>query len=115
MKIVTIALFFMLTGCASRTWIDSFETQPGVYYVSVDGNGYTSKETIVRTFHARASRICGGVDKYDLVSQSDSSTSSSFKMPTYNPYQAQQNFTSHKPGVEGYIRCKSPVPEIPRR
>lgn len=104
LKFVTIV--FLLSGCAARTWQESYQVQPGVYYVSVSGNGYTSKKAVITTFHARSAAICGGEDRYDMVSQSDTSKTDSYTMKSQNPYQRDTEIEFNKPGVEGYVRCK---------
>src|SRR6266498_1385348 len=52
----------------------NFETQPGVYYVSFQGNGYTPRETVIKYWHARAAQVCGGNDRYEIVEHGASTT-----------------------------------------
>jgi hypothetical protein len=76
----------------------SFETQPGVYYVSFQGNGYTPRETVIRYWHTKAAEICGGNDRYQIVQHGASTTQhihgDASGIVTFNKHQA-----------EGYIRC----------
>ena len=104
MTIVTIGIAF--SACVtpyqkagfSGGYTD-FETQPEVYYVSFKGNGYTSKETVVQYWHRRAAEICGGRERYEIVSQDASTTQ-------YIAGSRGQIDTAHKARAEGYIKCK---------
>lgn len=104
MTIVTICVAF--SACVTPYQVagfsggyTDFETQPGVYYVSFEGNGYTSKAAVVQYWHRRASEICGGTDRYEIVSQDASTTQ-------YISGSRGQIDTTHKARAEGYIKCK---------
>ena len=99
----TIFALLILAGCATpyqekglMGGYTDFETQPGVYYVSFQGNPALHKEGTVRYWHRRADEICP--NGYKIVSQS--SESEVIILP--NP-----NFINivNKPRVEGYITC----------
>jgi hypothetical protein len=71
-----LGLLLVLSGCVTpyqpkglTGGYTDFETQPGVYYVSFRGNGYTSRDTVIKYWHQRAAEICGGSDRYEIVSQ----------------------------------------------
>lgn len=76
----------------------NFETQPGVYYVSFQGNGYTPRETVIKYWHTRAAEACGGNDRYEIVERGASTTQhiqgNASGIVTFNTHRA-----------EGYIRC----------
>lgn len=76
----------------------SFETQPGVYYVSFQGNGYTPRDTVIRYWHTRAAEVCGGNDRYEIVQHGASTTQ-------HIQGSASGIVTFHKQLAEGYIRC----------
>ncbi len=46
-----------------------FEVQPGVIYLLFEANGFTSRPTVVRYWHRRASELCPG--GYDMLSVAD--------------------------------------------
>jgi hypothetical protein len=103
-----VLFLFILGGCATSTPYEKsgfgggytdFETQPGIYYVSFQGNAYTSKETVIRFWHERAAEICGGTYRYEIVSQGNSSTQHILG-------DANDINTVHKSRAEGYIKCK---------
>jgi hypothetical protein len=77
----------------------SFETQPGVYYVSFQGNGYTARETVIRYWHTRAADVCGGNDRYEIVQHGASTTQ-------HIQGDASGIVTFNKHRAEGYIRCR---------
>ena len=66
-----------------------FETQPGIHYVSFRGNGNTSKDTVIQYWHQRAAEICGGRDRYEIVSQGAST-----RKYSVNPSQEASSGTS---------------------
>lgn len=76
----------------------NFETQPGVYYVSFQGNGYTPRETVIRYWHTRAAEICGGNDRYQIVQHGASTTQ-------HIQGDASGIVTFNKHRAEGYVRC----------
>lgn len=108
-NIIKAVLFlFILGGCATPTpYVKSglrggysdFEAQPGIYYVSFQGNAYTSKETVIRYWHDRAAEICGGTYRYEVVSKGNSSTQHILG-------DANDINTVQKSRVEGHIKCK---------
>jgi hypothetical protein len=66
--IVISAYVLLLSGCVTpyqpngfAGGYTDFETQPGIYYVSFQGNGYTSKETAAIT--ASATPVAYRLDK----------------------------------------------------
>jgi len=101
------AYILLLSGCGSTPYQPSgytggytdFETQPGIYYVSFRGNGYTDKDTVVKYWHQRAAEICQGRDRSEIVSQNTATTQdvSGFKGNVS---------TVHRNSAEGYIQCK---------
>ncbi len=76
-----------------------FETQPGIYFVSFTGNAFTSKETIILYWHRRTAEICGGPDRYEILSQDSS-------VIPYTFGDSSGVSTVYKARAEGYIRCK---------
>ena len=99
---------FVVGGCATSTpyqksglrgGYTDFETQPSIYYVSFRGNAYTRKETVIRYWYQRAAEICGGTDRYEIVSQETSSNQ-------YITGDVNNIDTAHKSRAEGYIKCK---------
>jgi hypothetical protein len=106
--ILLVAGVLLLSGCFTPTpyqpkgyagGYTDFETQPGIYYVSFRGNGYTSKDTVVQYWHRRVAEICKGRDRYEIVSQNASITQN------ISGTEGQVN-TINQHSVEGYIRCK---------
>jgi len=104
--IVISAYVFLLSGCVTpyqpkgfAGGYTDFETQPGIYYVSFQGNGYTSKDTIVQYWHQRAAEICKGRDRYEMISQNASTTQD------VSGFKGNIN-TTNRHSAEGYIRCK---------
>jgi hypothetical protein len=82
-----------------------FEPQSGIYFVSFRGNGFTSRDTVIRYWHQRCSEICDGRDAYEIVSYDPATTQH------ISGTDGQIN-TVHKSSVEGYIRCRKPVAPI---
>ncbi len=74
----------------------NFEAQPGIIYVSFQGNGSTRRPAVVRHWHRRASELCPG--GYEMLEHADISktgiTTSGGEVQSYR-----------RPGMEGYIRC----------
>jgi hypothetical protein len=104
--VVCLVGVIVLSSCATpyqkagfRGGYTNFETQPGVYYVSFKGNGYTSKETVIQYWHRRVAEICGGCDRYEIIGQDASTTQ-------HLTGDQDQIVTFHKSRAEGYIRCK---------
>jgi len=106
--IVVSACILLLSGCATpyqpkafAGGYRDFETQPGIYYVSFQGNGYTGKDVVVQYWHQRAAEICKGRDRYEIVNQNTSITQD------ISGTQGHIN-TTNRHSAEGYIRCKTP-------
>ena len=104
--ILLTGLMLVLPGCVTpyqpKGYLGGytdFETQPGIHYVSFRGNGYTSKDTVIQYWHQRAAEVCGGRDRYEIVSQGASTES-------YITGTSTNIETVHKASAEGYIRCK---------
>ena len=94
-----------LLGCSTpyqakgfRGGYSSFETQPGVYYVSFQGNAFTSRETVVQYWHQRTAEICGGRDRYETIQHSAST-----EQDVQGTAAGVHTTTKHR--AEGYIRC----------
>ena len=105
--IVVLACILLLSGCVTpyqpkgfAGGYTDFATQPGIYYVSFQGNGYTSKDTVIQYWHQRAAEICKGRDRYEIINQNTSTAQNVFGS------QGQVN-TAHLHSAEGYIRCQS--------
>lgn len=105
LAVISLTGMAFLSACATpyqaagfRGGYTDFETQPGIYYVSFKGNGYTSKETVIKYWHRHAAEICGGSDRYQIVKH-DTSTTQHVAGTGYGIV------TVHKSRAEGYIRC----------
>lgn len=101
-------MFLALTGCLftptpyqpsgySGGYTD-YPAGRGVYYVAFNGNGFTRQGTVTAMWHRRAGELCGGQDRYEIVSR-DGSTSKSYHVSDGDI----TTITKH--GAEGYIRC----------
>jgi hypothetical protein len=95
----------LLAGCATpyqaagfRGGYTDYPAGRGVYFVGFSGNGYTGKAAVTEMWHRRAAELCGGQDRYEVVSR-DGETDQSFYVAN-----GQLN-TVNKTDVEGYIRC----------
>ena len=84
-----------------RGGYSDFEAQPGVHYVAFEGNGFTSRATVAEYWHQRAAEICGGRDRYQVLSQQ--AASELFVTGSGGNVQS-----GRKPSMEGYITCAIP-------
>ncbi len=76
-----------------------YEIRPGVHAVSFDGNGRTPRNVAITYWHRRASEICGGPDRYEILGMDASGRK------IFHPSQTViREYTL--PHVEGLIRCK---------
>ncbi|MBV1861936.1 MAG: hypothetical protein KUG77_26175 [Nannocystaceae bacterium] len=78
------ALVFLTMACASSPpsrpagllgGHEDFEAQPGLHFVSYQGNSTHSRTDVVRGWHDRAAELCGGHDRYEIVDQATQSQS----------------------------------------
>ncbi len=101
-------LLVLLLGCAGPTpyqkrdageGYHDYETRPGVHFLSFDGNGSTSRETVLTYWHRRAAEICGGPDRYEVLGMDASGKKIFVDGPT-----VIREYTL--PHVEGLIRCR---------
>lgn len=44
-----------------------YEIEPGVHYLSFQGNGQTSRATVRDYWYRRAAEICGGEDRVEVL------------------------------------------------
>ncbi len=126
--VLAVALIACVTPYQPRGFrggYTDFEAQPGIYYVAFEGNGFIGRPGVVRYWHQRAAEICGGPDRYAMLSTTDigqtqivtgsnPSTSTSTTVPVGGGVY-QTNTTTNgggptitsirKPAMEGYIRC----------
>jgi hypothetical protein len=99
-----ILLGVLLTGCATpyqpkgfKGGYSDFVVRDGVYGITVNGNGYTGRDTLMQYWHRRARELCGG--DYDF--QSDTSTDT-----TVTAQNGQLN-TTNRHTVSGYASCRN--------
>ncbi len=115
-----------------RGGYNDFETQPGVHFVSFQGNGFTSRDEVIAGWHARAAEICGGPARYEIISQSAATsshtatfgssrvdaTATTYGNTTYVRGTVTEPSEIHydKSRAEGYVRCNGGAPpeEEPR-
>lgn len=125
---LVVAGLVALAGCATPYQSKGFtggytdyRAGADTIYVSYKGNGFTSEETVTRYWHMRAAEICGGNDKYEVVSRDGRATTEelaggttrfSGTATTYgNETTIRGKATQSEPievtkyGVEGYVRC----------
>lgn len=109
-----------------------FEAQPGLHFVSFQGNGFTSRDEVIAGWHKRAAELCGGPSRYEIVSQSASTrshtatigssrvdaTATTYGNTTYVRGTVTEPAEIHydKSRAEGYVRCNGGTPreEEPR-
>jgi hypothetical protein len=97
--LAVLSLVACVTPYQPKNWnggYTDFEVQPGVIYLSFEGNGFTSREVVVRYWHRRASEICPG--GYDMLSIADIGQ-------THVGSSGTQVFSVRRPANEGYIHC----------
>ncbi|HEX9205290.1 MAG TPA: hypothetical protein VF853_05130 [Candidatus Deferrimicrobiaceae bacterium] len=103
------AALFLLAGCATgptpyqkRTGGEGYydyEIQPGVHFLSIRANGYTSRSTVMDYWYRRAAEICGGEDRFEVLGMDSAGDEVVVGTPSLlNTYTL--------PAVEGRIRCK---------
>jgi hypothetical protein len=100
-----LAACVTLTACATpyqaagiRGGWEDYRADAGTIFVSYKGNGHTGPSTIVRYWRMRAAEVCGGADKYEVVS-SRGHTDKAVSMVNLTPVA----ITRHS--AEGYVRC----------
>jgi hypothetical protein len=95
-------------GCASQTRYQKqaggegyhdYEVRPGVHFVSFVGSPGTSRSAVERYWHRRASEICGGPDRFEILAKDPDGVT--VLEPTPNLLWPQTY-----PRVESLIRCK---------
>lgn len=73
-----------------------FIVRDGMYCITVNGNGYTGRDTLMEYWHRRARELCGG--DYDF--QSDTSTDTTVSTVNGNLD------TTHRHVISGYATCR---------
>jgi hypothetical protein len=103
-----IALAALLAGCATPTpyqkrnegvGYHDFEVRPGVFFVSFTGSPGTSRGAVERYWHRRASEICGGPDRFEIIAKDPDGQT--VLEPTANVLWPQSY-----PRVESLIQCR---------
>jgi hypothetical protein len=97
-----LAVALAAAGCASnppKPTFTVFEPQRGLYYIG-SSSGEANRAETIRAWHQRAAKICGGTDRYVIVSQA-ATTSSSLSGKASTGF-----YTSELSRAEGYIRCR---------
>lgn len=110
-----------------RGGYNDFEAQPGVHFVSFQGNGFTSRDEVIAGWHQRASEICGGSSRYEIISQSAATsshtatlgssrvdaTATTYGNTTYVQGTVTEPTQIHydKSRAEGYVRCTGGAPD----
>jgi len=103
-----LLLAALLSGCATPTpyqkrdqgvGYHDYEIRPGVYFVSFTGSPGTSRGLVERYWHRRASELCGGPDRYDILAKDPDGKT--VLEPAPNVLWPQ----SH-PRVESLIQCR---------
>jgi hypothetical protein len=98
----------LLAGCATPTpyqkrdkgvGYHDFEIRPGVYFVSFTGSPVTSRGAVERYWHRRASEICGGPDRFEVIAKDPDGQT--VLEPTANVLWPQTY-----PRVESMIQCR---------
>ncbi|MBI2058915.1 MAG: hypothetical protein HYT87_04015 [Nitrospirae bacterium] len=126
-------LCFFSIGCPTpyeeaglRGGYRDLQIKPGVFYVQVNGNGFTPEITLVGYFHQRAGELCrrAGFSDYSVLSEAHSSESQNIELgKSYtgttsgqlygNTYTGQTTVQEHGGGtisvtryqVSGYVGC----------
>ena len=98
----------LLAGCATPTpyqkrdqgvGYHDFEIRPGVYFVSFTGSPGASRGAVERFWYRRASEICGGPDRFEIIAKDPDGVT--VLEPTPNVLWPQSY-----PRVESLIQCK---------
>jgi hypothetical protein len=98
----------LLAGCAVQTRYQKqdkgvgyhdYEIRPGVHVVSYTGGAGASQGAVERYWHRRASEICGGPDRYEVLAKDPDGKT--VLEPTPNVLWPQTY-----PRVESLIQCK---------
>ena len=78
-----------------------FRVSDGKFAVTVDGNGFTDRATLMQHFHRRAKEICAGEYEFttDISTDTDITLTRSAGLNTVNRH-----------AVTGYVTCKTPPP-----
>ena len=77
-----------------------FQVDADTFAITVDGNGFTDRATLMEHFHRRARDLCVG--EYDF--QSDIATDTNIIVT--KDFAGSYN----KHSVTGYVTCKDPIP-----
>lgn len=94
------AVMFATAGCASTPpTFTVFEPQKGLYYIGT--KSAQDRAELIRAWHQKAAEICGGRDRYVIVSQS-ATTSSNLSGKASTGFS-----TSDRSRAEGYVRCRA--------
>ncbi len=85
-----------------------FETEPGVHYVAFQAMPSTGRPIILKFWYRRVAEICGGIDRYEILSMDDASliaeaTGVRAGLKTY--IDGGKTPLTTYPGIEGYVRC----------
>jgi hypothetical protein len=84
---------------------------PGLYYVEVQVNGYTSRVTAIKYLHRRAWELCwhAGYERYAVSDEQQSANVSYVAETTHKPGSSKTTVsTVEKPVVAGYVHCSTP-------
>jgi hypothetical protein len=97
-----LAAFLLCASCATPYQASGFSggyrdfvVRPGLYSISVTGNGYTGQATLREYWHRRARELCGG--DYDFT---EAATTTAHLMKT-----TTTTAVVNKHEVSGYAEC----------
>ena len=76
-----------------------YEVRPGIHFVSFAGSPGTSRGSVERYWHRRASEICGGPDRFVILAKDPDGNT--VLEPTPNVLWPQS-----RPQVESLIQCR---------
>jgi hypothetical protein len=126
----TVGLYVVALGdaCATRYHqrgltggYDDRRVGPTLFFVKVNGNGFTHETTLVEYFHRRASDLCQSIGFAAYSFETNTAASTTTTPPTYSVDTTYDRRSSHTeiredPGmsvtkfaVSGYVNCRTPV------
>lgn len=110
--VLCIPAITALFGCATpyqqmgvRGGYTDHEVSENVYFISFEGNGYTSASAVASMWHRRAREVCGG--EYGIVHRDGNSD-----MQLISVNGQPTTVTRHR--VEGYVKCLGKDEPSPR-
>lgn len=112
--ILAIGISLVVTGCGTPYQPKGFtggyeemEMKPGVYFLSFEGNGYTSSTTVAMYWHRRAKELCaqsGQVfEVMDTAATNEIRGAMGYSPGIHGGFQSMS--VIRKAAHTGYIRC----------